>query len=74
MVLPTYNWSTALPYSIGSALRQTFTDFELLVVGDGCTDDYEDSDHYRLPYDAPEIPYVWTANGAARLRAGARSV
>jgi glycosyltransferase involved in cell wall biosynthesis len=39
VVMATYNWSTVLPYSIGSALRQTFSDFELLVVGDGCTDD-----------------------------------
>ena len=39
VIIATYNWSTVLPYSIGSVLRQTFTDFELLVVGDGCTDD-----------------------------------
>jgi len=37
--MATYNWSTVLPYSIGSVLDQTFTDWELLVVGDGCTDD-----------------------------------
>lgn len=30
--------------------------------------DYDDPDHYRLPYDSPEIPYSWAANGAARLR------
>jgi glycosyltransferase involved in cell wall biosynthesis len=39
IVIPTFNWSSVLPYSIGSALRQTFTDFELLVIGDACTDD-----------------------------------
>ncbi|SRR5579871_756432 len=39
VIIATYNWSSVLPYSIGSVLGQTFTDFELLVVGDGCTDD-----------------------------------
>ena len=41
VIIPTYNWSAVLPYSIGSVLDQTFTDFELLVIGDGCTDDSE---------------------------------
>lgn len=39
VIMATYNWSSVLPYSIGSALRQTFAGFELLVIGDGCTDD-----------------------------------
>ncbi|MBS0321813.1 MAG: glycosyltransferase family 2 protein [Proteobacteria bacterium] len=41
VVVATYNWSSVLPYAIGSVLRQDFADFELLVVGDGCTDDSE---------------------------------
>jgi glycosyltransferase involved in cell wall biosynthesis len=42
VIIATYNWSSVLRYSVGSVLRQTFTDFELLVVGDGCTDDSAD--------------------------------
>lgn len=33
---------------------------------------YEDPDHYRLPYDAPQIPYEWTVDGRTRLRSNAR--
>jgi dTDP-4-dehydrorhamnose 3,5-epimerase len=34
---------------------------------------YEDPDHYRLPFDTPEIPYSWTGAGVTvRLRANPR--
>ena len=39
VIIATYNRSAALRHAIASVLAQTFTDFELLVVGDGCTDD-----------------------------------
>lgn len=41
VVIATYNWSSVLAHAIGSVLGQTCDDFELLVVGDGCTDDSE---------------------------------
>ncbi len=41
VIIATYNRSEVLACSIGSVLRQTYGDFELLVVGDACTDDSE---------------------------------
>ena len=39
IVLSTYNRSNVLSYAVESVLRQTLQDWELLVVGDACTDD-----------------------------------
>lgn len=39
VIIATYDWSSVLSFSIASVLHQTLADFELLVVGDGCTDD-----------------------------------
>lgn len=39
VVIATYNRSAALAFAVRSVLRQSFTEFECLIVGDGCTDD-----------------------------------
>jgi glycosyltransferase involved in cell wall biosynthesis len=41
VIIATYNYSSVLRYAIATVLWQTFRDFELIVVGDCCTDDSE---------------------------------
>ena len=41
VVIATYNWSSVLRLAIESVLDQTYESWELIVVGDGCTDDSE---------------------------------
>jgi len=41
VVIPTYNSSGTLRLSLETVLWQDFVDFEVWVVGDGCTDDSE---------------------------------
>ena len=45
IVMSTYNRSNILQYSIGSVIKQTIVDWELIVVGDACTDDTESIVH-----------------------------
>ena len=40
-IIATYNYSSVLRHAIRSVLAQTYSNFELLVVGDACTDDSE---------------------------------
>src|SRR5438045_2228166 len=42
IIIPTYNWSSVLRYALQSVLGQTMRAYQLLVIGDGCTDDSAD--------------------------------
>jgi glycosyltransferase involved in cell wall biosynthesis len=59
IVLPTYNRADTLPRAIASVLAQVFTDWELLVIDDGSTDNttalFNNTD--------PRIRYVKQENG-----------
>lgn len=55
IVIATYNWSSVLRYAIESVLRQSYSNWELLVVGDGCTDD---SEFVVRSFDDPRIRWV----------------
>jgi len=41
VIIATYHWPGALRLAIQSALNQSYADFEVLVIGDGCTDETE---------------------------------
>ena len=58
VIIATYNWSEVLPYSVGSIARQTFRDFELLVVGDACTDNSPEV-MARLIEEYPDTSIRW---------------
>lgn len=73
IILPTYNRAYCLRRSIDSVLRQTFADFELIVIDDGSTDDTE---ALVESYDDPRIVFLRHADNQGqtkRLNQGIRS-
>ena len=61
VIIPTYNRSSRVINAIESVLRQTYTDFEIVVVDDGSTDDTSD----RLKPFVGRIKYVHQQNRGA---------
>jgi glycosyltransferase involved in cell wall biosynthesis len=55
IIMATFNRSNVLKYSIGSVLNQSDDDWELLVVGDGCTDD---SEKVVATFNDPRIRWI----------------
>ncbi len=69
VILPVYNRPTMLVESVGSVLAQTFTDWEIIIVDDGSTDDTPAVAARLVAEHRPRIQYLRQANagpGAAR--------
>ncbi len=68
VIIPTHNRATLLAEAIDSVLQQTFSDFELIIVDDGSTDN---TPQVVAAYDDPRIVYIrqdGQERGAARNR------
>jgi glycosyltransferase involved in cell wall biosynthesis len=59
VVIPTYNHAHYLPYAVQSVLRQTYADWEAIVVDDGSTDDTAD---VVARFTDPRIRYIYQEN------------
>lgn len=61
VVIPTYNRAGLIGQAIDSVLQQTYSDFEIIVVDDGSTDETE----AVVKGYGDRVRYVWTTNGGS---------
>lgn len=65
VVLPTYNRSATIERAVKSVLQQSWSDFELIVIDDGSSDDTADR---LLPYrQSGALHYEWQENAGAAV-------
>ncbi len=63
IILPVYNAARYLPECIESLIKQTYEEFELIIINDGSTDSSGDViEHYRMQ-DARIKVYAWQNRG-----------
>ncbi|MCE9609812.1 MAG: glycosyltransferase [Chthoniobacter sp.] len=60
VIIPTYNYAAYLGKAISSVLGQDHTNFEILVVDDGSTDD---TAHVVSKFTDPRVRYLYQKNG-----------
>jgi glycosyltransferase involved in cell wall biosynthesis len=61
VIIPTYNRANLISLSIESVLNQTFSNWELIVVDDGSTDNTREIVHRYVQYE-PRIKYIYQEN------------
>src|SRR5437667_49902 len=80
VITATYNSRTTLRYALQSLLAQDFSDFEALIVGDGCTDGSEeevakfDDNRFHWINLSENYGNQWRANNEGLQRARGRYV
>ena len=66
IIIPTFNRKTLLKIAVDSALNQTFTDFELIVIDDGSSDD---TSRMLRSYEDKRLTFLTQSNhGVAHAR------
>ena len=67
IITPAYNCAKFLPQTIESVLKQTFGDFEMIIVDDGSTDNTKQVIEPYLKNHPLKIKYIYQQNGGVSV-------